>query len=242
MRIVDNLLALRILWLLVTPYEKTDAYKLGLISADGEFLRKAKTSEEINSSSMLHRLVWRIKRFINLVPGGSTKIGSMVAAYALVRECVGKDNYQPTQEQLSESYEDIDNMETADYTSLAEDVKHVVEDAPANATAGAAVQEPAIKKKAITRFKTSNNTFDKFNKGTHKARRISAMLNLEHVTDQTIYTYTKNNSSGMFIIENDNGRCKVVSYMKMESDVSKDSVRIVESYLSGYYVTVEELY
>lgn len=85
-RIIDNIIALRVIYLLVTPFEQTDAYKLGIIDDKGRNLKKASTSAEKNSTSMLHRLVWNLKRVINLAPGGSTKIGSLAAAYLLVKE------------------------------------------------------------------------------------------------------------------------------------------------------------
>ena len=36
MKIVDNLIAFRILYMLVTPFEKTDAFKFGIIDKDGK--------------------------------------------------------------------------------------------------------------------------------------------------------------------------------------------------------------
>jgi hypothetical protein len=90
MRVVDNLIALRIIYLLVTPFEQTDAYKLGLIDNKGKSLKKAETSKEKNATSMLHRLVWNLKKIINLAPGGSTRIGSLAAAYLLIKEGLEK--------------------------------------------------------------------------------------------------------------------------------------------------------
>ena len=63
-RIIDNVIALRIIYLLVQPFEQTDAFKLGLIDASGKKLKKAETREEKNSTSMLHRLVWNLKRMM----------------------------------------------------------------------------------------------------------------------------------------------------------------------------------
>lgn len=103
MRLVDNMIALRILYMLVTPFEKFDAFKLGLIGPSGEMLKKASTDEEKESTSMLHRLVWRLKRMIALVPGGSTKIGSLAAAYLLVKEAYENEL---TEEEAQVLYED----------------------------------------------------------------------------------------------------------------------------------------
>ena len=86
MRVVDSIIALRIVYLLTVPFNKTDAYKLGLIDENGNKIKNAETSDEKNATSMLHRLVWNIKKVFALVPGGKTRIGSLVAAYMLVRE------------------------------------------------------------------------------------------------------------------------------------------------------------
>jgi hypothetical protein len=79
-KIIDNLIALRIIYLLTVPFDKTDAYKNGLIDANGNKLKDAETPEEKNSTSMLHRLCWNIKKVFALVPGGKTRLGSLAAA------------------------------------------------------------------------------------------------------------------------------------------------------------------
>ena len=42
--VVDNLIALRILYLLVTPFVKTKAYEYGIIDDKGNYLKKLKMS------------------------------------------------------------------------------------------------------------------------------------------------------------------------------------------------------
>lgn len=228
MRIIDNLIALRILWLLITPFEKTDAFKLGLISADGTRLRKAKTSEETNATSMLHRLVWNIKKFINLVPGGATKIGSMVAAYALVRECVEQDNYTPDLEKISLIVE----SRCADMPENALELLEIlIEDAPVNVTAGASVQEPAIKKKTIAkRFKVSDDTMKKFQPGKQKFRKWSALIDEEN---SELLEYVNTNPSGILILESDSGAVKLVQHNKLPIDYTNKTPRqIAEIFLA----------
>lgn len=88
-RIVDNLIAYRILSMLVTPFDKTDAFRLGIIDANGKVLKLSKdlrTDEEKSSYDYLHRLVFNLKRLINKLPGGDTYTKNLVAAYFLVKE------------------------------------------------------------------------------------------------------------------------------------------------------------
>lgn len=86
-RAIDLLITYRVIKLLVTPWEKHDAYKLGIIDDKGKVLRKArtlKTSEEKKSYTLLHRFVFNLKRLIDIVPGGKSKLGSYAAALGLL--------------------------------------------------------------------------------------------------------------------------------------------------------------
>lgn len=86
---VDNLIAFKILYSLVTPFEKTEAYKQGVIDKDGNVLVRSKdqTQEQKNSYNMLDRLAFSLKRIIGKLPGGKSQIASLAAAYYLVKEC-----------------------------------------------------------------------------------------------------------------------------------------------------------
>jgi hypothetical protein len=248
MRIIDNAIALRILWLLITPFEKTQAYKLGLISAEGEFLRKSKTAAEINSSSMLHRLVWRIKKFINMVPGGSTKIGSMVAAYALVRECIEQDQYLPTLGQLDESYvEREDLLVEGDVLELITDFMEALdEDAPANAVGSGtatSVDAPKIGKRKKAVFGVSDNTFNKFKSGKAKFRRWGAYLNLDDDVDREVYHYAKKNPRGVLVLQDQRGNSKGIRYSKHGGgnwhNIKRKPKQVVESFIQQDEIEID---
>ena len=86
--VVDNLIAFKILYLLVTPFEKTEAFKRGVIDKDGKVLVKSKdqTPEQKESYDMLDRLVFSLKRLLGRLPGGKSYTASLAAAYYLVKE------------------------------------------------------------------------------------------------------------------------------------------------------------
>lgn len=88
MGIVDTLIVFRILKLLTTKWENQEAYKLGLIDKNGNRIKdkKPKTSEEKNALSLLHRLVFNVKRIIQKVPFGKTAFASYAVALALLKE------------------------------------------------------------------------------------------------------------------------------------------------------------
>ena len=88
MRIVDTLIVFRILKMLTTPWEKFDALKLGLIDKKGMRIKdkKPETKEEKAAYTLLHRLVFNLKRILNKVPFGKTAFASYAVALLLLKE------------------------------------------------------------------------------------------------------------------------------------------------------------
>ena len=111
MRIIDTLIVFRILKLLVTPWKKQKAYQFGFIDAKGKRIKtkmvdgkevknKPESKMEKNSMTFLHRLVFNLKRLINMVPLGKTQFASYAVALALLKE-----HCELTDEQAEELYE-----------------------------------------------------------------------------------------------------------------------------------------
>ena len=75
--------------MLVTPFEKHNAFKYGIIDKDGNVLKKYRTikgTAEKRSYTILHRFVFNLKRILAKV-GIKGKLGSFaVAAALLLRE------------------------------------------------------------------------------------------------------------------------------------------------------------
>ena len=100
---IDAFITFRFLKLLVTPFDKTEAYNLGIIDKRGKVLRKYKTLERIEERqayTILHRLVFNIKKLIEKVPGGKSRVASYAAALFLIKEHVKE--YQDSDGQLLE--------------------------------------------------------------------------------------------------------------------------------------------
>tara|TARA_R100001086_G_scaffold234149_1_gene156214 strand:- start:72 stop:638 length:567 start_codon:yes stop_codon:yes gene_type:complete len=88
-RFVDSVIAIRILKLLTTPFEKTKAYELGIIDDKGKELKKMRDLRSVterDAYTVLHRLVYRLKKIIERVPIENKKLLSYAAALALVKE------------------------------------------------------------------------------------------------------------------------------------------------------------
>ena len=94
-RAIDLFVTYRFLKLLTTPFEKQDAFKLGIIDEKGNRITKPKskvpavelvTAEQKNSYTILHKLVINIKKIFAKVPGLRTKVGTYAAALFLLKD------------------------------------------------------------------------------------------------------------------------------------------------------------
>ena len=98
-RAIDLFVTYRFLKLLTTPFNKQDAYKLGIIDEKGN--RKIgkpipgikvskpdplKTSEEKAAYTILHKLIFNIKKIFQKVPGLNQKVGTYAAALYLLKD------------------------------------------------------------------------------------------------------------------------------------------------------------
>ena len=121
-RTADLFYAFRFLKLLVTPWNKTKAYEFGIVDENGKVLKKArdlKTGDEKATYTVFHRLVFNLKRILNKLPFGKTKLASYAAALFLIKENTNltEDDIRKV---LDKVLEDIDE-------SLNEDVFYVKE-------------------------------------------------------------------------------------------------------------------
>ena len=86
---IDLFVAYRFLRILTTPWEKQPAFKHGIIDKNGKLLRKRKeltTSEEKNSFTLLHRLIFNLKRILHKIPLVKTKLGTYATALFLLKQ------------------------------------------------------------------------------------------------------------------------------------------------------------
>jgi hypothetical protein len=83
----DLYFVFRFLRLLTMKYESTDAYKFGIIDRKGKALRKSadlESTKEKASYTMLHRMVFKIRRLMEKIPGG--RFVNYAAALFLLKE------------------------------------------------------------------------------------------------------------------------------------------------------------
>ena len=164
--LIDQAIALRIIYLLVKPIPEWDAFKYGIIDKDGNFLKKAsqlRTTSEKDSWTMLHRLVLRIKKLLAVLPAGRSMLVSFAAAYLLVKENSQLDP-DDAMTLFAEQLNHIDDHGMDD--ELLEEFKAMMkeldEEGIANVTAGIEPTTPRIKPKKLKVKKISGPTSRKF--------------------------------------------------------------------------------
>ena len=139
----DLYFVFRFLRLLTMDYKKTDAYKFKIIDSKGNALRKSADLESVKEKAaytMLHRMVFKIRRLIEKVPGG--RFISYAAALFLLKEQKDTriwtdDRYMKTKllEFLETDWEadakflkeEVDNMDKKSFKSFLSENKTIEE-------------------------------------------------------------------------------------------------------------------
>ena len=133
--VVDLFLVYQFLRRLATPFNEWDAYELGIIDERGNLLKKRRelrTVKERDAFGIFDLMITKIKRLIEKIPGGKSRIASYAAALYLIKE----DWEHMTEEEIEASIEEYFNSldESTDYKF--ELFAKMLEDAPANAMGG----------------------------------------------------------------------------------------------------------
>lgn len=127
--IVDLFLVYQFIRRLATPFNKWEAYKLGIIDEKGKVLIKSKDftkAAQRKAWGVFDRMIANLKKLLAKVPGGSSRFASYAAALFLIKEYKHfTDETTLTEEltdkQLDESIQLFYSRYTH-YTTLAEDV------------------------------------------------------------------------------------------------------------------------
>ena len=135
-KVTDLVLVYQFLKRLTTPFDETKAFELGIIDVRGKRIKskEIKTTEEKNSYGYFDKLVFNLKKLLEKLPGGKTKLASYAAALFLIREAQKPERKYTTKDLQEELDASIKELEKRTMKNL----KNLVEDVPANAS-GAAV-------------------------------------------------------------------------------------------------------
>ena len=108
---------------LATPFEEWDAYKTGVIDEDGNILKRSKERRmvaERDSFTKFDLLVLKLKKLMEKIPGGKSKLASYAASLWFIKE--HNENGRTVVELLEEDDIIIENILT-DWMPILEDVR-----------------------------------------------------------------------------------------------------------------------
>lgn len=171
--IVDLFLVYQFIRRLSTPFNEWDAYKLGIIDENGKQLIKRRdftTRDQKDAFGIFDVMIMKLKRLLEKVPGGATRIGSYAAALYLIKEH-DDIQFQGQGEMLKEEHlQERLNFYIKYVESTNRDINTLFEntfdeDAPANSAGGGNIagigigpqgepgMSPKKRRKPLKRFK-----------------------------------------------------------------------------------------
>ena len=165
--VVDLFLVYSFIKRLVKPFEKWEAYKLGIIDDKGNILirrRDFTKGEQSKSFGVFDQMILNLKKLLSKLPGGQTRLGSYAAALWLIKE---SENYKNKNGVLMEDVDLRDDYieestlrfveEYADMLSEAEKKEMTGVGSGAIAGLGVGPQgEPGVSKAAQKKYKKKN--------------------------------------------------------------------------------------
>lgn len=144
--VVDLFMVYQFLRRLATPFSEWQAFKLGIIDERGNILIKRKdlkTVKERDAFGIFDIMILKLKRLLEKLPGGKTRIASYAAALYLIKE--SKSFNENTEEEEIEKF-------------LNENINRILNEEIVNTSSGSNVaglppDEPVVKKSKIIRRK-----------------------------------------------------------------------------------------
>lgn len=157
--IVDLFLVYHFIKRLATPFDKWKAYELGIIDEKGEILKPKKerrTIKEREAFGKFDLMVLKLKKLLEKIPGGSSRVASYAAALWLIKEGNERDENVLTEETME--------SELQKYMQFVEENAEVFEDAPTNNVGGGAIAgvgvgpdgEPGVSRKKQKEYTSKN--------------------------------------------------------------------------------------
>jgi hypothetical protein len=171
--IVDLFLVYHFIKRLATPFNEWKAYEQGIIDEKGNILKKTKelrTVAERDAWGKFDLMILKLKRLLEKVPGGSSRIASYAAALYLIKEHSNIDAETITEEELTESFNQymmIAEENTTDVDALFESKfeEEIANTAGSGSIAGIGVGkdgEPGFDKQAMQKYKNKNKILRRF--------------------------------------------------------------------------------
>lgn len=167
--IVDLFLVYQFIKRLATPFKEWKAYELGIIDENGNQLKKRKNftrREEKDAFGIFDIMIMKLKRLLEKVPGGKSRLASYAAALYLIKESEEIQKYEEdllTEEYVEGKLDEYMSMVVSMYSD--DSINHLFEsaideDVPANSAGSGNVAgigvgpqgEPGVSKQAQKRL------------------------------------------------------------------------------------------
>lgn len=151
MSAVDLYLVYEFIKRLSTPFEETEAYKLGIINDEGKVIKSPRTSEEKNALTPFDKLIFNLKKLLKKVTGIERRISTFAAALFLLREYEERNNKSfITESEFINFYNDNKYL-----------VESILEDVPTNAVgtgniAGTSPDDVKVTNRVLQRHRKRN--------------------------------------------------------------------------------------
>ena len=106
--VVDMFMIYQFIKRLATPFNKWEAFKTGVIDAKGniKILERRRTTQQRNSFKIFDLLVLRLKKLLEKIPGGRTRLASYAAALMLIKEDWGNKSEQQILHESNDTFID----------------------------------------------------------------------------------------------------------------------------------------
>jgi len=219
-RAVDIYIIYKFIKYLSLPFEKWEAYNLGIIDKDGNVLKKVRLkSDEKNNYTLFHRLVKNLKRLIEKIPGAKSKIGKAAAAYFLLREELIKmgGSKEMIDEAFKKHLKDKSDVETSLMMEAAidtEDYGITFEDAVVTGDVATIptplVTDPDGKAMGMYYYKCSTDVYNKCMRGKRKTGRWQQYLEGDERAEGIKNWAKLNAKSGIMIQDKSTGSYTVL--------------------------------
>ena len=91
---VDLFVAYKFIKILTTDFDKSDAFKMGIIDKNGKVLKKRRElkGDERTAYTIFHTLIWNLKKILMKIPGLKSKLGNYATALYLLKEVYNREN------------------------------------------------------------------------------------------------------------------------------------------------------
>lgn len=225
---------------LTTPYIQMPAYKFNLIDERGNFLksRNKMTTQEKNILGYFDVMIINLKKWIALIPGGASRLGTIAAAMLLLRTKTIHESVEPEDIDIEALEEEFFSL--VEQLQLMEDGAAAVNSAGSGDVAGIGVPAgsakgfPPVSRTAANKYKKANAKAAGPLMGMMKRKKVNEEFSL-FFSEKTSLEYHKELNSKLW--EDGSLKREVKSKLLQIADAWVSFAKLPESYIYDVIIT-----